>query len=86
LLSNASGEARIVMLCALIVAVALAALRAPARASALAVLALAGLTLSGHANSAHPRGVAIASDLTHLVAASVWIGGLRRSPGHGSRA
>lgn len=76
LLSNVSGAAWIVMLGALTLAVALAALRAPPGASAFAVLALAGLTLSGHANSAHPRGVAIASDLAHLVAASVWIGGI----------
>lgn len=61
---------------ALLLAVVFAGLRAPVRASVLAILALAALTVSGHANSAHPRGLAIASDLAHLVAASVWLGGI----------
>jgi len=76
LLSDLSGEARLAVLCALVLAIVLARWRAPARASALAVAALAALTVSGHANAAHARGLAIASDLAHLVAASVWTGGI----------
>jgi copper transport protein len=76
LLSDLTGEARIVMVGALIVAVALAALRAPVRAGVVAIVALAALTVSGHPNSAHSRGLAIASDLTHLAAAAVWVGGI----------
>src|SRR5439155_10524963 len=38
--------------------------------------ALGALSLSGHANSAHPRALALASDLVHLLGASVWLGGI----------
>lgn len=76
LLTDLAGEARLVVLGALLAAVGLAWRRASVLASLLAGVALAGLTESGHANAADPRGLAIASDLAHLVAASVWAGGL----------
>jgi copper transport protein len=76
LLSDLTGEARIAMLVALALAIAIAAWRAPARASFFAVLALAALGVSGHANSADPRGLAIAVDVAHLLAAAVWVGGI----------
>jgi copper transport protein len=76
LLTDLTGEARIAMLAAIALAVAVAALRAPVRAGVLAVLALAALTVSGHANSADPRALAIAVDLVHLTAAATWVGGI----------
>jgi copper transport protein len=76
LLSDLTGEARIAVLAALALAVATAAWRAPARASVFAILALAALAVSGHANSADPRGLAIAVDFAHLLAAAVWVGGI----------
>jgi copper transport protein len=74
--TNTAGEARVAMLAALVLATGLAARRAPRPSSVLVVIALGALALSGHANSAHPRGLALGSDLVHLLAASVWLGGI----------
>src|SRR5205823_1257936 len=75
-LTGTAGEARLAMLGALLAATGLATRRA-VRSSAVFVLgALAALSLSGHANSAQPRALALASDLVHLLAASVWLGGI----------
>lgn len=74
--TNLAGEARVVMLAALVIAAWLAARRAPRSSSVFVVVALAALALSGHANSAHPRALALGSDLLHLLAASVWLGGI----------
>jgi copper transport protein len=74
--TDTAGEARVAMLAALALASGLAARRAPARSSVFVVVALSALALSGHANSADPRALALASDLVHLVAASVWLGGI----------
>ena len=41
-----------------------------------AVLALASFTWVGHSATARPRLVAVVSDLVHLGAAAVWVGGL----------
>jgi copper transport protein len=76
LLSDLTGEARIALLAALALAVLVAARRSTAWGSLFAVLALAGLSVSGHANSANPRALAIAVDLAHLTAAAVWVGGI----------
>jgi copper transport protein len=50
--------------------------RAPAAVLALGAAALVVTTLAGHAWTAPDRGVAVVSDLVHLGAVSVWIGGL----------
>lgn len=74
--TNLAGEARVAMLAALVLAAWLAARRAPRSSSVFVVVALTTLALSGHANSAHPRALALGSDLLHLLAASVWLGGI----------
>jgi copper transport protein len=67
---------------ALTIAAAVAALipavwrRAPAAVLALGGAALVVTTLAGHAWTAPDRWVAVVSDLVHLGAVSVWIGGL----------
>jgi copper transport protein len=76
LLANVTGVARLVLVGAVALALLGAALRTPRAASVCALVALAALTLSGHPNSASPRGLAIGADLVHLAAAAVWIGGL----------
>ena len=75
-LSDAAGYARLAVPAMLLASVVMAARGAPGRASALAVLALAAVAAGGHASSAHLSGVAFASDLVHLMAASVWLGGI----------
>ena len=40
------------------------------------MLALAAVAAGGHATSAHLSGLAFASDLVHLIAASIWLGGI----------
>jgi copper transport protein len=75
LLSNGAGLARV----GTVVAVALATLlawRAVIAAAATLVVAFATIALSGHANSADPRAVALLTDWVHLVAAAVWVGGI----------
>jgi len=74
--TNIAGEARVAMLAALLLATGLAARRAVGRSSVLVVAALGALALSGHANAADPRVLALASDLVHLLAASLWLGGI----------
>jgi copper transport protein len=75
-LSDAAGYARLAVPAMLLASVVIAARGAPGRASAPAVLALAAVAAGGHASSAHLSGVAFASDLVHLIAASVWLGGI----------
>jgi copper transport protein len=74
--TNTAGEARVAMIAALLLAAGSAARRAAGRAGVFVVLALLALSFSGHANSAHPRALALGSDLVHLLAASVWLGGI----------
>ena len=76
LLSDAAGYARLAVPALLLASVALAARGAPGRAGVAAVLALAAVAGGGHATSAHLSGVAFASDLLHLIAGSVWLGGI----------
>jgi copper transport protein len=68
LLGDLSGAARLTTVAALI--------RRPAPAAGLAVAGLAALTVSGHGDAGHLRGLSIATDLAHLVAVSVWLGGI----------
>ena len=50
--------------------------RAPRAAAIAAVSALLSLALGGHASGADPRWLAVLSNLLHLVAAAIWLGGL----------
>ena len=74
-LSTASGLARLATV-ACLAAAALVAARWRRVAAALLVGALLSIAIGGHANSASPRGLAVTSDWLHLVAATVWIGGI----------
>jgi copper transport protein len=76
LLVDLSGQARLTLVAALALAVLCAARGMIRVSAALAVLALTALAFSGHADSAHPRGLALGSDLGHLIAAAVWLGGI----------
>jgi copper transport protein len=75
LLSNGAGLSRVGTVLAVALAAALARRWAIASASWL-LLALLTVALSGHANSADPRVLAVLTDWVHLVAAAVWIGGI----------
>lgn len=75
LLSNVAGLARVLTALALVAAAGLAARRPRAAAAAVALTFLA-IAVSGHANSAEPRGWALLTDWAHLVAAAVWVGGI----------
>jgi uncharacterized membrane protein len=62
-----------------VVCLAAAALVAPRWrlvATELLVAALLSIAVGGHASSASPRGLAVASDWLHLMAATVWVGGI----------
>ena len=76
LLSDAAGYIRLAVPAMLLLSVVMAAHGAPRRASAPAVLALAAVAAGGHSSSARLSGVALTADLVHLIAASVWLGGL----------
>jgi copper transport protein len=76
LLSDLAGYARLAVPVVLLVSVALAARGAPRAAGVTAVLALAAVAGGGHAISAHLPVVAFMSDLLHLIAGSVWLGGI----------
>jgi uncharacterized membrane protein len=54
----------------------LLARRRPPLAALAVIGALGALVVSGHANSAPARGVAIVADWAHLLGAAVWIGGI----------
>ena len=75
LLGNLAGLNRLYVVAFAALALVGAALRV--RTAALAALvALAAVALSGHANAASPRGLAVAVDWVHLVATAVWLGGI----------
>lgn len=76
LLSNAAGLGRVLTVMALALAAALAARGRIALAAAACALAFLAIALSGHANSATPRAAAVASDWVHLLAGSLWLGGV----------
>ncbi len=75
LLANTSGVAQVglVVLLALALSGAVIGARAP---GVVAAMALGDLALSGHANSASPRVLALTVDTLHLLAGAVWLGGI----------
>ena len=76
LLSNLAGAGRVATVLALVVATLLAARSRIAGAAAAIAAAFLAIALSGHASSADPGPLAVATDWVHLLAAAVWIGGI----------
>lgn len=76
LLTNAAGWARVAVVAFTLVGVWFATFRRPTLAASPAALALGAISVSGHANSASPRWSAVLTDWVHLLAASVWLGGI----------
>jgi copper transport protein len=76
LLTNVGGVARIGAALGLACGAAAAAAGRVRSAAMLATLALLAVALSGHANSAEPRVPAVLTDVVHLLAGAVWIGGI----------
>lgn len=75
LLTNTAGLGRVATVMALTLA-ALLANRLPRLAALACATALGAIALSGHANSADPRALAVLADWVHLLAGAVWIGGI----------
>lgn len=75
LLASPAGEARVAVF-VLVLMAGLISVRRPRGAAVPATLALGALALSGHAASASPRLLSIGVDWVHLMAASVWLGGI----------
>lgn len=75
LLTNLAGLGRVGAVVA-IAGAAVVAGRTARPAGVLLVLAFLSIALSGHANSAELRAAAVGTDWIHLMAASVWIGGI----------
>src|SRR5207245_7162425 len=75
LLTDTPGLARVGLLVLLALAVA-GAVMAPRYGGVVAALALGELALSGHADSATPRALAVLVDWTHLLAGAIWLGGI----------
>lgn len=76
LLSNAAGLARVGTVAAIVVAVLLAGARMRFGSAAFVALAFLTIALSGHANSADLRALAVTTDWIHLIAGAIWIGGI----------
>ncbi|MGH2803428.1 MAG: copper resistance protein CopC, partial [Thermoleophilaceae bacterium] len=75
LLGNVAGVARV----ATVGAIALAVLQANhlrLAAALWAAVAFMAIAIGGHANSAEPRALAVLTDWVHLLAASLWVGGI----------
>jgi copper transport protein len=71
------GVSTLVTAVALLVVAVLVDRRAPEGLALLvAVVALAGFSIEGHTRATERRWAMIASDIVHLVAASVWLGGI----------
>lgn len=75
LLSDTPGLARVGLIVLLALAVA-GAVMAPRYGGVVAALALGELALSGHADSATPRALAVLVDWIHLLAGALWLGGI----------
>jgi copper transport protein len=75
LLTDTPGLARAGLVLLLSLAVA-GAVMAPRYGGVVAALALGELALSGHADSASPRALAVLVAWVHLLAGSVWLGGI----------
>ena len=76
LFSDLAGFARVAAPAMLLASVVIAARGATRAASVFAILALAAVAAGGHASSARLSAVAFTADLVHLIAASVWLGGI----------
>jgi len=74
-LSTLSGGGRAIAVLGVLLALLLSG-RAPRTAALCLLGGLGAIAVGGHANSASPRALALASDWAHLVAAAVWIGGI----------
>lgn len=75
-IENVSGRARAVTTILLVLAL-IAAWRSQLKVAVACVLGATAMTaLSGHANSADPRAVSLVTDWLHLIAGSIWIGGM----------
>ena len=75
LLSNTAGVAQVGLVALLALALTGAVIVARG-AGFVAAFALGELALSGHADSASPRALAVAVDWLHLLAGAVWLGGI----------
>jgi putative copper export protein len=75
LLTNGAGLARVGTVIAILLALLFAS-RLRVAAAGWIALAFLTIAISGHANSAEPRLLAVLTDWTHLLAAAVWIGGI----------
>ena len=75
LLQTASGVTRVLTV-VLLTAAVLVLGRALRAAAVLVIAALLAIALGGHANSASPRALAVGTDWLHLVAGTLWIGGI----------
>jgi copper transport protein len=75
LLSDTPGLARVGLIVLLVLAVA-GAVMSPRYGGVVAALALGELALSGHADSATPRALAVVVDWVHLLAGALWLGGI----------
>ncbi|MGI9020896.1 MAG: copper resistance CopC/CopD family protein [Solirubrobacterales bacterium] len=76
LLSNTAGLARVATVATIVVAVLLADARMRFASATWVALAFLTIALSGHANSADLRGLAVTTDWIHLIAGAIWIGGI----------
>jgi copper transport protein len=75
LLDTVPGLARLATVAVIVLAAALAG-RSRRAASAAATAALLAIAVGGHASAADLRVAAIASDFVHLLAGSLWLGGI----------
>ena len=75
LLTDTPGLARVGLIVLLALAVA-GAVMAPRYGGVVAALALGELALSGYADSATPRALAVLVDWIHLLAGALWLGGI----------
>ncbi len=75
LTTGMAGFSRLGFVAALLVA-AVFAVRSPTGAAVAALGAFVAMSLGGHASGADPGWLAVATNLTHLVAAAIWVGGI----------
>lgn len=75
LLANVAGLGRVAVVAFVLLALVVWRRRAKL-AAGLAAAALAAVAVSGHASSASPRTAAVLNDWVHLLAGSVWLGGI----------
>jgi len=75
LTTGTAGVGRVAVVAFVMLAVG-AARRLPYAAALAAVLALGAMAIAGHAHAASPRAGAIVTDWIHLLAATVWVGGI----------